>query len=169
MDSLQNYLIEICSAYLEKRQVSLSDDVDYDGLYRLANAHNLSGIVFCVINTAPNSNIVPKEAFKRFENDFLEAVVRYDFQSRQIAEIDALCSGAGIRHIFFKGAAIRDLFPVPEARAMGDADMLICLPDRNRVKNLLTDNGFVCENSNGNVYDSQGQSSLRSSYKNYKR
>ncbi len=153
MDALQNYLIELCRAYLENRQVSLSDDVDYHALYALAKVHNLSAIVFCVLNTAPNSHIVPQDALKRFDGDFLEAVVRYDFQSAQISEISALCRESNIRHIFFKGTELRDLFPVPEARVMGDADVLIAPEDRTRMKALLEENGYSCKNANGNVYE----------------
>lgn len=153
MNSLQKYLIEICRAYLEKREVSLRDDADYNDFYALSKVHNLSGVVFCVLNTAPNKHIVPQDVLKCFESDFLEAVVRYDFQSGQIAEIGALCEKEGVRFVFTKGAAIRKYFPVPEARAMGDVDVLIDTDNRERLKALLCENGYDCRNSNGNVYE----------------
>ena len=147
------YLIELCRAFLRGEQIALDNSVDYDGLYRFSSVHNLSAVLFCVINTALNKDTVPESAFKRFENDFLEAVVRSDFQSELIAEIDVLCKKDDIRHIFFKGATVRALFPVPEARAMGDIDVLIDCADRDRFKALLIENGFDCEASNGNVYE----------------
>ena len=149
----REYLIKLCRAYLEKETATLDEGADYAGLYRLAKAHNLSAIVFCVINKSSNKDVVPKEAFKRFENDFLEAVIRYDFQSRQIAEIDVLCEKEGVRHVFFKGTTLRDLYPVPESRVMGDIDVLIDEENRERLKTLLTSNGFECRASNGNVYE----------------
>lgn len=134
-------------------KIALDPCADYDELYKLSSAHNLSAVMFCVINTAENRDVVPQAAFKRFENDFMEAVIRYDFQSKLIAEIGSLCENAGIECAFFKGAAIRDLFPTPQARIMGDIDVLIDAENRDRFKALLTSNGFKCENANGNVYE----------------
>ena len=147
------YLIKLCRAFLHGENIFIDEKCDFDRLYAEAHAHNLSAVVYCVLNTALNRDNVPQEALRRFENDFLEAVVRYDFQSRQIAEIGALCEKTGIRYVFFKGAMLRDLFPVPEARAMGDVDILIDHDSRNSFKNLLCENGFVCKASNGNVYE----------------
>ena len=150
---MNDYLIKLCRLHLCGEKAVLDEGADYERLYRLAHAHNLSGIVFCVINEAQNRDVVPKEAFKRFENDFLEAVIRYDFQSKLIAEIDVLCEKESIRHAFFKGAVLRDLYPVPEARAMGDIDVLIDEENRENLKALLTSNGFECRAANGNVYE----------------
>ncbi len=134
-------------------KIMLDASADYEKLYKLSSVHNLSAVVFCVINTAENKNAVPQATFKRFESDFLEAVVRYDFQGNLIGEIASLCDGAGIRRVFFKGAAIRDLFPVPQARAMGDVDLLIDAENRDKLKKLFTSGGFACENANGNVWE----------------
>lgn len=147
------YLIDLCRAFLHGESILVDTDVDFDKLYSAANAHNLSAAVYCVLNTAQNRAELPAEALKRFESDFLESVIRYDFQSRQIAEISALCEKGGMRHVFFKGAELRDLFPVPEARVMSDVDMLVSTDDRDELKALLTSNGFNCDNSNGNVYE----------------
>lgn len=146
-------MISLCRAYLYGESVTLDENVDFFRLYRLSNAHNLSAIVFCVLNTAKNKDAVPLNAFKRFENDFMEAVIRYDFQSAQKAEIGALLEKSGVRHVFFKGAELRELYPVPEARAMGDVDVLIDEAEREKVKSLMTADGFECRASNGNVYE----------------
>ena len=42
---------------------------------------------------------------------------------------------------------------MPESRAMGDIDILIKECDRNKVKKLLTSNGFDCIKQNGPVYN----------------
>ena len=150
---MDNILIKLCRAFADGEQVTLDGEIDYKELYSLSKSHNLSPVIFCVLNTAQNRDIVPRESLKAFENDFLDAVALSDFQSALTAEIDALYEKENIRHVFFKGAAIRELFPVPEARVMTDIDVLIDLENRDRVKKLLIENGFRCENSNGNVYE----------------
>ncbi|MBQ8981529.1 MAG: nucleotidyltransferase family protein [Eubacterium sp.] len=150
---MKNYMIKLCRAFLYGENIALDASADYEKLYSISSAHNLSAVLFCVINTAENKADLPQAALKRFENDFYEAVVRYDFQGGIIAEIGALCEREGIRHVFFKGAAIRDLYPTPQARVMGDVDILLDPGSRAQFKKLLTENGFECKNANGNVYE----------------
>lgn len=146
-------MIDICNAYLNKQAIHLDESVDYSRLFSVAREHNLLAIVFCVLKGTENKNIVPLEVYKDFENGFYETIIRYDAQSNALNTLDDILTGNGIRHVFFKGAEIRDYYPVPEARAMGDIDILIDKQNRDKVKQLLTANGFELINSNGPVYD----------------
>ena len=149
----KEYLVELCRAFLYGESITVDAKADLDALYKLSKVHNLSAVAFCALNTANNKDDLPREALKRFENDFLDDVIRYDFQSRQKAEIAALCENEGIRCVFFKGAELRELYPVPEARVMSDVDVLIDKESRDKLKSVLTSNGFTCRASNGNVYE----------------
>jgi hypothetical protein len=147
------YLIRLCSAYLSGTKISLDNTIDYQGIYLLAKSHNLTPTLFCVINTAENKKAVPKDIFTLFEEDFYDAVARYDFQQQKIDELDEILTEAEIRHIFFKGAEIKEYFPVPQARVMGDIDILIDEKNRERVKALLIRNGYKATDYNGPVYN----------------
>ena len=153
MTNEMNYLTALCRAYLEGGAAVLDEDIDYKELYRLSNSHNLSAIVFSVINTAKNKEAVDSNSFKRFEDDFFEAVIRYDIQKKIAGELAQILEKNEIRYVFFKGAAIKELYPVPQARVMGDIDVLIDESNRAEVKRLLSKNGFEVLNSNGPVYD----------------
>lgn len=147
------YLLTLCKAYLNGQRISLDNSIDYQGLYLLAKSHNLSATVFCVLNTAQNKEAVDKAAFSRFEEDFYDAVARYDFQQKMIEELDGILREADVRHVFFKGAEIKEYFPVPQARVMGDIDVLIDENNREKVKSLLTVKGFKAVDYNGPVYN----------------
>mgnify|MGYP002852504976 CR=1 FL=1 len=147
------YLTELCRGYLNSDEVTLKENIDYSLLYSVSKSHNLSPTLFCVINTSKNKELVPEEVFKKFENDFYEAYMRHDLQQKIIDELKEVLGGGGIRHVFFKGAEIKEYYPVPQARVMGDIDVLIDADKRDRAKKLLTDNGFELINSNGPVYD----------------
>lgn len=153
MEKEKQYLITLCRAYLTGTAIVLDETIRYDRLYQLANAHNISAILFCVINTAANRQIVPAEAFTQFQNDFYEAVIRYEVQSRIMQELTDCLTQNGIRHVFFKGAEIRTLYPVPQARVMGDIDVLIDKQNRETVRRLLQQHGFACLSANGPVYN----------------
>ncbi len=148
-----DYLISLCKAHLDGEKVRLDESIDYEKLFSLSTAHNLGALIFCVINTSENKNAVPKEAFDKFKNAFYDAVMLYDMQGRIIEETDRLLSENEIKHLYFKGAELREYYPVPQARVMGDVDLLFNEDDRERVKSLLTENGYRLVNSNGPVYD----------------
>ena len=153
MDREVNYFLSLLNAYLKDEEIKLSEDINYRKLYNLSKAHNLSAIVFCVINRCENKSVVPNEIFTRFQEDFYDAVMRYEIQNGVIEELDRLLKEKDIYHIFFKGAEIKEYYPVPQSRVMGDADVLIKESDRKRVKTLMSENGFEVVNSNGPVYD----------------
>lgn len=147
------YLVTLCRHYLDGEPVVLQDSIDYSLLYKIANSHNLSAVLFCVINTADNKEIVPAVALKRFEDDFYEAIIRYDRQQEQLERLDTLLTSHQLRHVFFKGAEIKECFPVPQVRVMGDIDVLILPEERDTVKALMVQNGIKLLNANGPVYD----------------
>ncbi|MCR5207237.1 MAG: nucleotidyltransferase family protein [Eubacterium sp.] len=131
------YLISLCKAYLYGEELSPDTALDYELLYKIARTHNLSAAAFTVMNTSSGKELIPAQSLKRFEDDFYESVIRYDAQGAVMTALDGLLSEKEIPHIFFKGAVIRDSFPVPEARVMGDIDVLIKPEKRSAVKALL--------------------------------
>ncbi len=153
MDKEQNYLIELSRAYLNEEKISLKSDIDYRRLYSLAREHNLCGVLYCAVKNAENRDIIEKELFCRLENTFFDLVYASNMQVQTLGELKALLSQAQIRFVLFKGAVLRNLFPVAESRSMGDTDLLIDKENRDKVKELLTANGFACKNSNGPVWD----------------
>lgn len=153
MEQEYTYFVTLCRHFLNGETATLSAEPDYHKLYTIANSHNLSAILYCVMNTSANKEIVPTAALKRFEDDFYEAIVRYDTQLLQAERLDVLLTAQQLRHVFFKGAEIKELFPVPQARVMGDIDLLIAPEDRDKVKAALVKDGIKLVHDNGPVYD----------------
>lgn len=54
-------------------------------------------------------------AYKAFENDFYDCIVRYDKQKAVINEIDSLLNKNGIKHIFLRGAKSENIIPCPNS------------------------------------------------------
>lgn len=150
MKKEEKLLTAICSSYLNGIPLEPSADIDYNCLYTLAKHHNLLGVCHCVLYSADG---IPDKFLSALKSDFEDYIFAYQCQSMVKSELSRLLSACSIKHIFFKGAVIRELYPVPEARAMGDIDILIDEENRDKVKKLLTDNGFVCSAQNGQVYD----------------
>ena len=152
MTQEMKYLLDCTRAYLYNEKLNEPSDINFDSLFQLAKIHNLSPVVFSVIKDNPSA-IENRTSYKLFEQSFFDSIARYDFQSRIIGEIDELLSSNKLRHIFFKGAKIREYYPIPELRSMGDVDLLIYREDRESVKRVLISHGYELVNSNGPVYD----------------
>lgn len=153
MNKEQQYLLTLCRAYLYSERITLREDIDYEKLYVLAKSHNLTAICFCVIKNCANKAIVDAGLYKKFEDVFFETVFRFEEQTKIIEDIRSLLTAADCDFVLFKGSEIRNYFPVAQARAMGDIDVLIPQDKRDSVKNLLCKNGYKIKNSNGPVYD----------------
>ncbi len=152
MTKEQEYMLLCLGAYFENKKPNIQFNTDWELFYKLCNAHNLAPIVFSVIkdNESLQNN---KNAFELFKNAFYDAIVNYDMQKDVICEINELLTANKIDHIFFKGAQLKEYFPVPELRLMSDIDVLINLSDREKVKKLFISNGFELTEDNGPVYN----------------
>lgn len=148
-----NYLVTLCRSYLNEEKITVDTTVDFEKLYALSNRHNLSAVVFSVLNTSVNKDEIASSALSRFESDFLESFVRYKVQGDIAKEVDSVLTENKIPHILFKGAVLRELYPIPETRVMGDVDVLINPKDRDKAKAALKDNGFNNDRANGPVYN----------------
>jgi len=153
MNKEKEYLVKLCSDYLNGNINPMDESIDYSMLFEISNAHNLSPSVFCVMKNAENRGIINSEAYKKFEDDFYNALFRYSLQGGVIDEISALFSKNKIKHIFFKGAELREYYPTPQSRVMGDIDVLISPEARDEARRVLCENGFELINSNGPVWD----------------
>lgn len=153
MKKEESLLIEICRAYLDESDIPVFDEIEWQELFRLAKHHNLLGVCCCVLNKSKYKELIPKEFLNSVKNKFFDYVYIYECQKRCMDEVDAVLKASKIRYILFKGAALRNLYPVPESRSMGDIDLLIDKENRNRVKTLLINAGFICTEQNGPVYN----------------
>lgn len=153
MNRNEQCLINILKAYLNDEKLN-NDIISLNDLYSFSKGHNLAPIVFSMIKEK-EAQESDKKAYKTFQDGFYDAIVRYDMQKEIIGELTDLFEQNSIKYVFFKGAEIKEYYPTPELRVMGDVDVLIEKEQRDNVKALLTKNGFELITSNGPVYSYQ--------------
>lgn len=120
---------------------------EWKALYRLARRQSLSGALCVALGSLP----MPDEAQKRLQRDAYQMMTRYEAQQRMIADMTAVLTEANVAHLFFKGAVIRDCYPQPAMRSMGDVDLVIRAADTATAKAAMEAAGFVCEEETGEV------------------
>ena len=153
MDKEYKALINLCKNYINNNAFIFDTSVDYKKIYRYAKVHNLLGIVNCAVANAENKNDISPKFKNAVENSFFDLIYLANLQSNMLKEVKTLLKASEVPYIVFKGAVLKQSYPVPESRVMGDIDILIKECDRNKVKKLLTSNGFDCIKQNGPVYN----------------
>lgn len=153
MNNIYKYLIELTKAYLNNETITLKSEIDYADLFKLASKHNLSGVIYCVLSRAVNKEIISADLMNKMQNNFFDFIYISHMQSQTAELAKKALTDAGIRHIPFKGIELRNYFPVPESRFMGDIDILIDEKNRDRAKTAMKAAGFTVKNENGPVWD----------------
>lgn len=145
MTSEQEQLIRACRAFLQNESYE-PEGCDITALAAEAARHNLFGVLYCAAQESCAKNERLRRAFEDciFANGLAHSVCDSAAQALE---------GAGIRFVTFKGAALDRYYPVPQARTMGDADILIDAQNRAEAKKALCAAGFTCEHCNGPVWE----------------
>lgn len=130
------FLLTVLRHYLHGQPTPAPDNVDYAALFRLAEAHQLTGIVYRQCKA-----FLPEKAAALFSRKEAVAISHYARRHRLLLELDAALTESGIPHFYFKGSAIAAFYPHPFLRTMGDSDILV--PDAiDRAHTVATGLGF---------------------------
>ncbi|MCM1114706.1 MAG: nucleotidyltransferase family protein [Clostridium sp.] len=149
MNREEKFLIDICRAYFNNRTVNIPESMDWRAFCKIAKNHNLIGICYCVL-TKYN---IPNSVLKALQDKFFDLVYIYECQSRALNDINTCLTACSIPYVLFKGSVLRELYPVPESRSMGDIDLLVSKKDETAVKAELKKINFSCYASNGPVQE----------------
>lgn len=138
----KNILKNILSDFVNSNITTDIKECYFNDVYKLANINNLTGILYYQVK---DTNI-NKVYLKELENNFLITCSLALKKEVALIEIDRLLDDNEIKHIFFKGAVIKDIYPVPELRTMGDIDILVEEENVERIKEILINNGYDFDN-----------------------
>ncbi|MBR2133373.1 MAG: nucleotidyltransferase family protein [Eubacterium sp.] len=146
----EKFLITACRAYLNGETVKIHDGADLGFLLSLAAHHNLLGVLWCSLEKGFNERFE-----KALKNSFIDYVFTAERQNLVLTELEGIMEECSARYLLFKGAVLRELYPVKESRAMGDIDLLIKKGDIKKAEAALKAHGFECTAPNGAVHDFQ--------------
>lgn len=103
-------------------------------LYKYAKKHDLQGIVY---TQCRNMKSISHPVLKLLSKGFMSDVYLSVNDDYAVSQIEKLFSEEGIAYMPFKGSLIRDYYPNPELRTMGDRDILIHKSDCNKADEIM--------------------------------
>ncbi len=141
MTNQQKGLILLIKSAITNEAYTLPMDFDITEAFETANKHGITAIIYygahnCGIDTTADI----------MKNNLLRVYKQIMICSKQDAEIKRILDtfeNNGIKHLPLKGVNLRKLYPKPEMRRMGDADILIDIEQYDQIRPLMIELGYT--------------------------
>ncbi len=141
MNPTINALFHLIKCALTNDKTPLPSDIDWLGLYRIAQTHKVTPLVYYGIK---NLGILLEADVNQ---KFKEAIFKYALldteREYEIKQILKAFEEAEIDYAPLKGLVVRDFYPSTEMRTLGDVDILIRESDIEKASDILTGLGFI--------------------------
>ena len=140
MNSTQTGIITLIKSGITGEKLSLPEDFNLQDAYKEIMRHGIAslaytGAVYCGI---PKDDPAMKQLFAIYIKQMMRS-------EQQMAEVDRILKAFdenGIDYLPLKGIHMKQLYPKPELRQMGDADILIREEQYSKIQELLPTLGF---------------------------
>ncbi|MCX8128616.1 MAG: nucleotidyltransferase family protein [Clostridia bacterium] len=150
MDVNQKIIIDLLSCVLRKRvpDESIVKGAEWNALWKEARAHDISAMLYPALKNLTAFKKQSKELQDKWQRSALVAASMQSYCFMEIVRVFEAFKENGISVIALKGLILRKLYPQPELRTMGDADILVHNEDLGRVRDLLTTMGYTPDSDN---------------------
>ena len=140
MNIVQQGVIILLKAAVTGEAEKLPPEFDIAEAQRLMKCHHVSPLLYegalrCGISAQD-------ETMRILFRKYCRALQTSEGQMREVRKICAAFDENGIDYLPLKGCRLKAIYPHPELRTMGDADILIRLEQRNRIAPLMERLGF---------------------------
>ena len=141
LTSFEKGIIALVKSGLTSEQAALPQDFDIECIYPVAAMHQVRALMFsgAVASGIDSGSPVMKRLFDGLYSELLSS----ERQREQYTKLTALFEENAIDYMPLKGIILKELYPQPEMRCMGDIDILIKPSQYEKIENILIDLG--CE------------------------
>ncbi len=131
-------IFPIVKAAITGQSAALEKTVDYDWLFSLSKQHQIIPLIYTGL---ANMNIVSSKIDK-FCDYTMKAIWFDQNQMYCLNKIKELFQSNKIDYMLLKGSSLKKNYPSSELRLMGDVDILIKEIQYQKIRQILSDNGF---------------------------
>lgn len=140
MDYFQKEFIGLIHAAFTGSPRDLSSNFDWRKAIDTAKKHNIASILFY---GALNCNVSQdSEHMRELYHLNLQSLMISIRQMHEIEQIEDAFKKESIDYMPLKGAILKTVYPKPEMRTMGDADILIKLDQYPKIEKIVSQLGF---------------------------
>lgn len=131
-------LINFLASAVRREKFVPERPFDYTELYNEAAKHNVQFIVFGAIDKKDAT----EDIYDPWETATASVIVGASYKRRLFEELLKKLDDKGIIVTIVKGFTLCDLYPVPNARIMGDVDLIVDNNDRDAFNVVMLNQGY---------------------------
>ena len=137
------YIVELSrAAIFDDTPFDPEESLDWEYIYNKSIEQNITGLLFTAVSKLSDEYKPNKDLYAKWQQKMLETIAVTSRQYNEFLKLSKVVSDAGIKMVGLKGCIIRNLYPVPELRTMGDFDVLIKKYDIKHITCIFSDNGY---------------------------
>ncbi len=141
MNVQQKGLITLIKSALSGSCLELPEGFSLDSVIDVANEHQLCPLIYYgAVNCGYDKN---SDEIKTLFSKALPLVFLDEEQRKALGELYSLFENNGIDYVPLKGSGLKSLYPKPEMRTMGDADILIRVEQYDAICEVMTALGYT--------------------------
>lgn len=149
MTALERGILNLLRSGITGEPLALGDGFDLEAAQPLLQKHSVLALAYIgAVNCGIDKNLpVMQQMFRTYCLIMMKS-------QRQMKAVEQLCSAfeaAGIDYMPLKGCNMKRLYPKPETRQMGDADILIHSEDYEKIRPIVAGLGFTGETADISV------------------
>lgn len=141
MNIMQRGVVTLLRSAITGECLPLPEGFDLEGADVLIKRQGLVPLVYpgaynCGIDTQ-------NDQMKEYKKLYFANMIRNEQQMMKVRKLFAVFDANGIDYVPMKGCILKGLYPQPEMRTMGDADVLIRIEQYDNIKNVMNRFGFT--------------------------
>lgn len=141
MQTEQRVLLSILKSFIHRTKPQLPGDINWDDVVYLASINSVLGIVSYMIYKYQLEE--EEEVLEACKSCYEREYRLNRWKVKKLNELIRIMKDEEIDHVLFKGAVVRDYYPIPEFRSFSDVDILIRKEDRGNNRKLMKNHGFA--------------------------
>lgn len=156
MNTIQKGVVTLLRSAITQENLVLPEGFDLEAALPDVRRHHMATLAY---DGALRCGVPRQDpAMKSLFQDYVRAMMVSENQMGEIGRVCKAFDENGIDYMPLKGCNMKALYPKPELRIMGDADILIRVSQREKIDSVMTELGFSFfkESDHELVWRSQG-------------
>lgn len=149
MNTTQKGLLLLLKSAVTGEALPLPEDFSLEAADPVIRRQSLLPLAY---QGAYNCGISPgTELMQQYQKQYFKILMHSQKQMRAVQQLYRVFEENGIDYMPLKGCNMKQMYPQPEMRMMGDADILIRIAQYSRIKSVMEQLGF--EKGEENLYE----------------
>ncbi len=141
MNQIQQGILTLLRSAVTEEILPLPEGFDMEQALPLIRGHHMSTLAY---DGAARCGVrLTDPAMRRLFQAYGKILLIHERQMGEVSRIFAAFAENGIDYMPLKGCKLKALYPKPELRIMGDADILIRMEQYDRIKPIMLSLGFA--------------------------